>query len=88
MSVLHNIVMNLNNVMGTRGRYSPPQQGSCPLRKSRFSGPDRKLSQPAQLQKEHCPCILECHLLSTNPLLSALHHQVPKSNLSSLPVSK
>ena len=24
MSVLHNIVMNLNNVMGTRGRYSPP----------------------------------------------------------------
>ncbi len=37
-------------------------------------------AQSAQLQKEHCPCILEGRL-ATNPILSALHLQGLKSNI-------
>ena len=35
---------------------------------------------PPDFKKNPCPCILEGHLL-TNPILSALHLQDPKSNI-------
>jgi hypothetical protein len=35
---------------------------------------------PTQLQKKHCPCILEGRL-TTNPILSALHLQGLKSKI-------
>ena len=38
------------------------------------------VSQPAQLKKEHCPCLLEGRL-TTNPILSALHLQSLNSNI-------
>jgi hypothetical protein len=35
-------------------------RGSCPAKKSGFSGPARKLlPTPPDFQKNHCPCILE-----------------------------
>ena len=56
-------------------------KGNCPARKSRLSGPNRKLLHarlPACLisKKYHCPCILEGHLF-TNPILNALRLQGP-----------
>ena len=47
-----------------------------------FVDPTKNYYPPAQLRKNHCPCILEGHL-STNPILSALHLQGPKSNICS-----
>ncbi len=52
---------------------------ACP-EYSNFSGPDRKLVHACPPEKNHCPCIFEGHL-STNPILSAMHLQGPKSNL-------
>ena len=40
----------------------------------------KNVARPAQLQKKHCPCILEGRL-TTNPILSALHLQGLISNI-------
>ena len=45
-----------------------------------FFNPIENCCPPAQFWKNHCHCILEGHL-STNPMLSALHLQGPKSNI-------
>ena len=56
-------------------------RGSCPTKKSGFFWTRPKTStRPTWLWKHHCPCILEGHF-STNPILSALQLQGPKSNI-------
>ena len=55
------------------GRGSPQERNPNSL------DPIKSFYLPAWLQKNHCPCIFEDHL-STNPILSALHLEDPKSN--------
>ena len=45
-----------------------------------FWARQKNVACPSDFEKIHCPCILEGHLL-TNPILSALHLQGPKSNI-------
>ena len=55
-------------------------RGNRPAKEPRFFIPDRKRLLAHPISKNHCPSILEGHL-STNPKLSALYLQGPKSNI-------
>ena len=46
----------------------------------KFFEPDRKLLPARLTSKKHCPCILEGRL-TTNTILTALHHEGLQSNV-------
>ena len=66
-------LMNFSECQNRAGATARPEN-------RKFLDPTEHCCPPARYQKTHCSCIIEGHL-PTNPILSALHPQGPKSNI-------